>query len=61
MHIEIVTVGQHLSYTNKDNDIWGATLSFHDVILSRSRGEMDITVVFGTIVGGSNPFESTNY
>lgn len=27
--------------------------------MDRSRGEMDITTVFGTVVGGSNPSEST--
>ena len=28
-------------------------------IASRPRGEMDITTVFGTVVGGSNPSEGT--
>lgn len=30
------------------------------MIRVRSRGEMDITTVFGTVVVGSNPAESTN-
>ncbi len=29
------------------------------MIWKRSRGEMDITTVFGTVVGGSNPSGST--
>ena len=29
------------------------------MILLRSRGEMDITTVFGTVIEGSNPPEST--
>lgn len=29
------------------------------IIVKRSRGEMDITTVFGTVILGSNPGEST--
>ena len=29
-------------------------------MMMRPRGEMDITSVFGTAVGGSNPSEGTN-
>ncbi len=30
------------------------------MISERSRGEMDITTVFGTVIEGSNPPESTS-
>lgn len=30
------------------------------MIAERTRGEMDITTVFGTVVGGSNPSGCTN-